>query len=165
MWRAAFRGFWLLHLLSPFPLSPYVGPGYVLTGLVPLLVAGTCGMASTFAKFGVSQQRVLHAVAVFVSFLTAFYRYASRVFALMQALADVSLEGFIRANNLLVKGYLQLISGQLERRELWGAFMVSFNEFVVPAVSLGLVVHLLASGCSLPFASEASPRVNDAGRK
>jgi len=163
MLRILLRGYWLLHIASPFPISPYVRPEFVLTTLVPLIVAGMCGFVSTFHQLGLQRQRTLYGVAVVTSLLTALYRYASTVFGLMQAQGDLSVSGFLNASNLLAKAILRLISTQVEQGYLWSPFAVGFNEFVVPAVSLGLVVHFFSSGQSLPFASERGFGVSDTG--
>lgn len=165
MLRTLLRVYWLLHIASPFPISPYVRPEFVLTTLMPLIVAGTCGFVSSLRQVGLQRQRVLYSVAVIMSLLTALYRYASTVFGLMQAQGDVSVGGFLKASELLAKAIVRLISTQVEQGYLWSPFAVGFNEFVVPAVSLGLVIHFFGTGQRPPFTSAASSRISDLGGK
>jgi hypothetical protein len=165
MLRTLLRAYWLFHIASPFPISPYVRPEFVLTTLIPLIVAGICGFVSTFRQIGVHRQRILYGVAVVMSLLTALYRYTSTVFGLMQAQGDFSVGGFLKAVDLLSKAIGRLISTQVEQGYLWSPFAVGFNEFVVPVVSLGLVIHFFGTGQHPPFASAASSRVSELGGK
>jgi hypothetical protein len=164
MLRALLRVYWLLHVASPFPVSPYVRPIFFLTDLIPLIVAGTCGFASTFHQLGPQRQRALYGVAVVISLLIALYRYGSRVFGLMHAQGDLSLGGFVKTISLLGAAILGLISRQLGEGYLWSPFAVGFTEFIAPVVSLGLLVHFLAFGRALPV-SEARSGISDAAAK